>query len=433
MTLARPVAPPAVRWITRTLEDAGFETWTVGGAIRDALLGTPSGDWDLATRATPKEMRRIFRRTVPIGIEHGTVGVLARDGTMFEVTTFRKDVETDGRHAVVSFARTIEEDLARRDFTINAIAWHALRDAFCDPYGGAEDLEAGVLRTVGVSEERFREDYLRILRAFRFAGRFRLEVDMETWEAACALVDHLPVLSPERIREELIKILDQDERPSRALELYAESGALAVLYPELEALRGGTEWTEALDCLDRLPPGRPLLRLAALLRSVPTDGAAALLLRLRLSNAQTDRTARLAGAGALPPFDAPDAAIRRWLRRHGPESLAPIARIELASVRDEPARCARVVESWRRVRSVRRSRPPLEVKELEIDGRDLMRMGFKPGPHFGEILERLLDAVIEDPAFNRPHLLAEEARRIEAGLRSTRTSSGDDDRDGRAS
>ena len=128
MERPRPSAPPAVRWVARTLEEAGHETWAVGGAVRDVLLGRPAGDWDLATHATPKEVRRLFKRTVPLGIEHGTVGVLARDGTMYEVTTFRRDVETDGRHAVVSFAETIQEDLARRDFTVNAIAWHPLRE-----------------------------------------------------------------------------------------------------------------------------------------------------------------------------------------------------------------------------------------------------------------------------------------------------------------
>ncbi|MDH3421587.1 MAG: polynucleotide adenylyltransferase, partial [Gemmatimonadota bacterium] len=149
MASPTPSAPPAVGWIARTLEEGGYDTWAVGGAVRDAYMGRPSGDWDLATRATPREVQKLFRRTVPIGIDHGTVGVLARDGTMYEVTTFRKDVETDGRHAVVSFADTIEEDLARRDFTVNAVAWHPLREVLLDPFGGVGDLERRILRTVG--------------------------------------------------------------------------------------------------------------------------------------------------------------------------------------------------------------------------------------------------------------------------------------------
>ena len=125
-------------WITRKLEDAGFETWAVGGAVRDALLGLPLGDWDLATRAHPNQVRRLFRRTVPLGVEHGTVGVLSDEGVLYEVTTFRRDVETDGRHAVVPFADTVEEDLSRRDFTSNALSWHPLRKVMLDPFGGCD-------------------------------------------------------------------------------------------------------------------------------------------------------------------------------------------------------------------------------------------------------------------------------------------------------
>jgi len=418
MIEVRPVAPQAVRWITTTLEDAGFETWTVGGAIRDALLGHPSGDWDLATQATPGDMRRIFRRTVPIGVEHGTMGVLARDGAMYEVTTFRKDVETDGRHAVVAFAQSIEEDLARRDFTINAIAWHVLREEFRDPYGGARDLEARVLRTVGDADERFREDYLRILRALRFAGRFHLTVGDETWRAVTGLVDHLPSLSPERIREELLKVLGQDPTPGRSLELYAASGAMAVLYPELEALRDTGEWGRTVGRVDRLPLGRPYLRLAALLRGVPAAEAAALLVRLRLSNAHTDETARLASAEPLPAADSADADFRRWLGRCGPARLEPLARIDLAGARyaADSGTFGRdpgdVVRAWHRARGIRRMRPPLSVGDLAIGGRDLMRLGLKPGPVFGRLLERLLEGVLDDPARNERDLLEVDARRI---------------------
>ncbi|HMB69698.1 MAG TPA: CCA tRNA nucleotidyltransferase, partial [bacterium] len=235
--------PGPVRWIVRTLEEADYETWTVGGAVRDAVAGRPSDDWDLATRATPEEVRRIFRRTVPVGIEHGTVGVLARDGTLYEVTTFRRDVETFGRHAVVAFAETLAEDLDRRDFTINALAWHPLRNELFDPHDGAGDLRRGVLRTVGAPAERFAEDYLRVLRALRFAGRFGMAIEPSTWDALTAAVPHLYVLSPERVREELWKVLEGKEPPSRPLELYRRSGALAMVAPEIAAAAGmGSGW-----------------------------------------------------------------------------------------------------------------------------------------------------------------------------------------------
>lgn len=406
----RPDAPPAVRWITRTLEEAGYETWAVGGAVRDALLERPSGDWDLATRATPQEMRRIFRRTVPIGIDHGTVGILARDGTMYETTTFRKDVQTDGRHAVVEFADRVDDDLARRDFTINAIAWHAVREELLDPFGGADDLRKGVLRTVGSAADRFREDYLRILRALRFAGRFRLEIEDETWSAAQALVDRLGTLSAERIREELFKVLSGDPRPSRTLGLYAESGALRVLYAEIEMARVASPrgWKRRLKAMDILPTGRPDLRLAALLRGLPEDDVAAVLVRLKLSNRQTDEIARLAASRALPEHDAEGEAFRRWLSHHGVERLHPISRLELSSARAGDGDPDDVVRSWRRARAVARRGPPLTLTDLALDGRGLIGMGLKPGPHFGDILESLLDFVLEDPTRNERGVL--EAR-----------------------
>ena len=248
--------PPDVVRIARRLEESGFSTWAVGGAVRDALAGRRPADWDLATAARPGDVRRLFRRTVPVGIEHGTVGVLGRDGRMYEVTTFRRDVETFGRKARVSFSDTVEEDLERRDFTINAVAWHPLTREVRDPHGGAGDLCAGVLRTVGEPAERFREDRLRVLRALRFAGRFGLRVDAGTWAAARDTAPHLPELSAERVREELFKTLREVARPSESLRLYQGCGALASLYPELERCvgaedRGGEDvWSHLLRAMD---------------------------------------------------------------------------------------------------------------------------------------------------------------------------------------
>jgi len=423
VTFPRPSAPSAVRWIARTLEEAGHETWVVGGAVRDVLLGLPSVDWDLTTRARPGQVQRLFRRTVPIGVEHGTVGVLARDGTLYEVTTFRRDVETDGRHAVVSFAETVEDDLARRDFTINAIAWHPLRDELLDPFGGIDDLEQRVLRTVGTPANRFSEDYLRILRALRFAGRFRLRIDSETWSALSAAVNRLTGLSAERIREELLKILEADGTPSIALDLYRTSGALGVLFAELTAMidedgqAEGDAWAELLQVLDRLPRGRPYLRLAALLRPLTGEEALAVLLRLRLSNAQVDETHRRAAAPPLPPEEADDETFRRWLSLVGARRLSAVARLDLARADVGPCAESRdgpegVVASWKRAREVLSDHPPLEVGDLALDGRDLIRMGYKPGPRFGELLERLLSWVLEDPSRNRSETLEQEARRV---------------------
>ena len=174
---ARLEIPAEVLEIARTLEAAGYEAWCVGGALRDHLLGDPHSDIDFATSARPEDVRRLFRRTAAVGIKYGTVGVLDRNRVLHEVTTFRRDVTTDGRHAVVEYGVSLEEDLARRDFTINAIAYHPLRGEWRDPFGGADDLDRRVVRAVGDPAERFREDYLRILRAVRFAARFGFAVD----------------------------------------------------------------------------------------------------------------------------------------------------------------------------------------------------------------------------------------------------------------
>lgn len=426
-------APPAVTWIVQTLQDHGFETWTVGGAVRDALLGRSSGDWDLATRARPRDVQRIFKRTIPVGVDHGTVGVVARDGIMYEVTTFRRDVETDGRHAVVAFADRIEDDLARRDFTINAIAWHPLTRRLLDPFGGRDDLEAGLVRTVGEPAERFGEDYLRVLRAFRFAGRFGLRVEDATWQAIRAVVDRLPGLSAERIRDELIKVLETDATPSIALGLYLESGALAVLYPELAARAGvpavvpdepaspstggldvPTEWDVCRRAADSLPTGNATLRLAALLRGLRHADAAALLMRLRLSNEQTDRTLRMATTADVPAPEATDVDFRRWLSRAGPDVWPAATRLQLAIATTraalgltDDAAAERLEASWLRARAIHDQKPPLTIGDLDFDGRDLIALGLKPGPRFGSILEGLLEWVLDDPSRNRHDVLAD--------------------------
>ncbi|MBT8402498.1 MAG: CCA tRNA nucleotidyltransferase, partial [Gemmatimonadetes bacterium] len=355
-------APPAARWITGRLEEAGFETWAVGGAVRDEIRGVHTVDWDFATRARPSEVRRVFKRTVPVGIAHGTVGVIDRDGVLHEVTTFRKDVETDGRHAVVSFADHIEDDLSRRDFTINALAWHPLRSELLDPFGGRSDLAAGILRTVGVARDRFAEDHLRILRALRFAGRFGLRIERDTWTAACASVAHLGGLSSERIREELVKVLAAPEPPSTALRLYRECGALSVLYPELAALDDAA-WRDTLDVVDAAPHDDPWLRMAALLGRVGEPAAsardpdpdavaglkaadpvarrgvvraAALLSRLKVSNAQLAAVTGWMSQGPVPPVDPDGPERRRWLAAAGADRLGGYAVLWRARRRARP-------------------------------------------------------------------------------------------------
>jgi tRNA nucleotidyltransferase (CCA-adding enzyme) len=422
-------APAAVHEIAEKLEKAGYETWTVGGAVRDALLGYRVADWDLATRATPAEVRKVFKRTVPIGIEHGTVGVLASDGVMYEITTFRRDIETFGRHAVVEFADTIEEDLSRRDFTFNAIAWHPLRGELRDPYNGFDDLRNALLRTVGEPRERFAEDYLRVLRALRFAGHFVLHIHPDTWEALRNATLFLSELSAERVREELWKVFTKTRHASATLKLYAESDALRVLYPEVQAVvdleseTGAPLWTHTLAAIDTLPITRPLLRAALLLHAVgaPTAKvkdlrgqwrfvgheilgartAEELLRRLRASNADIEKIEHLLRMQSeLFPPDASSGVVRRWLVEIGVANARDFFRFRIAHARGSGSAGFDLVERWRHAHRVILDHPTLTTSELAINGRDLKALGLDPGPRFGEILDALLLRVLEDPNLN---------------------------------
>ena len=456
------VSPPdQVLWIWRTLEEAGFETWIVGGAIRDVLLGRPADDWDFATRAHPKQIMAAFPRTVPIGVDHGTVGVLAPDGTLYQVTTFRRDVETFGRRAVVEFAESIEEDLSRRDFTLNALAWHPDSDQLLDPWNGATDMDEQILRTVGDPAERFAEDLLRVLRALRFAGQFGLTIEAETWRALLSAVPQLSQLSPERIQEEMMKVLSQARSPSVALGLYAQSGVFAQLYPELDlglpiagveedgssdAPRGDAARRQAdldytLCACDALPRTRPLVRLSLLfaLTSVtrgqadvdakdttrdaegsPQDARRraieTLMERLRFSNADTKRVATVAASLSPAPMSEEPVGLRRWLNRVGPENFTDIARAWLAGARahekserasHQDASPRDVIRRINALRTVLREEPPLTIADLALDGTDLKELGLPPGPQFGEILRYLLEEVLDRPeANNRADLKA---------------------------
>ncbi len=286
--------PPAVRKIAARLTEAGFETWCVGGAVRDALLGQAHADWDLATAATPSQVRELFDRTVPHGIEFGTVGVLDRAGVMHEVTTFRRDVKHDGRHAVVEYGVSLDDDLARRDFTINAIAFSPSTGELRDPFGGRADLERGVVRAVGDPSARMVEDRLRALRAFRFAGRFEFEIDGATWNAIVDSAPFLPRLSRERVRQEIEKTMHQVRRPSRAFSLWRRSGAFRSLISELadasDAAFAAADFIGTPDATHRpeLAQARARNRLATLLLEISPADARRALEGLRASNRETD-------------------------------------------------------------------------------------------------------------------------------------------------
>ena len=432
--MARSGAAPTLRppgpvlEITRDLESAGFEAWCVGGAVRDALLGNPHLDWDLATNATPDQVRTIFgrKRTIPVGVEFGTVGVLDERGVLHEITTFRRDVRTDGRHAVVEFGASLDEDLSRRDFTINAIAYSPSRKEVRDPFEGQADLKEGIIRAVGEPIERMKEDRLRALRGIRFAARLGFRIDERTWDAIRQSAPHLTRLSQERVRQELEKTMDQIGRAGEALARWRDAGAIQVLVPELSSS------DDAMRSLDNtaLPgpkskPGRRLLRFGVLFSDLGESQALSLALRLRFSRHSAQWVASLVGAWralesemseALLRSSPSDAMVRRWVARIGRTQLAAFFR--LAEARwatrrpNGPAPAAQAVHSLYRRALVTALRDPVDLRDLAVDGDDLRQAGVAPGPELGRLLSRLLEQVLEDPNANTRDRLLESVRKI---------------------
>jgi tRNA nucleotidyltransferase (CCA-adding enzyme) len=386
--------PDEVLEIARTLEAAGHEAWCVGGALRDALLGHPHTDYDFATSATPTEVQALFRRTAPVGEKYGTVGVIDRRRALHEVTTFRRDVSTDGRHAVVAYGVSLDEDLARRDFTINAIAYHPLRREWRDPFGGRPDLERGVLRAVGEPAERFREDYLRILRALRFAARFGFAIEPATWVAAVDAAPGLARLSAERVRDEWFKGLRTARSVAELVELWTRVGAAERWIPELLAVPA-----DRLARAATVPPGA---RDPVLLTALLTGEGATVLRRLRASNAEIDRAAAVA-RGPFEPAGPASADVRRWLSRVGPATDDLLELYLIRHGREAPWAAA--------VRTVREQGEPLTRGELAVSGTDLRALG-AAGPRIGELLAALLERVLDDPALNRRDSLLALAREL---------------------
>lgn len=383
--------PEPVIAIVRRLEEAGYETWCVGGAIRDALLGGAGSDVDLATAAPPTAVRSLFRRTIAVGIEHGTVGVLDEAGTLHEVTTFRHDVVTDGRHAVVAFGASLEEDLARRDFTINAIAYHPLHERWSDPFDGRVDLARGVVRAVGDPAQRFREDRLRILRALRFAARLGFTIDPPTWDAAISQAGDIAHLSAERVRDEWVKGIRSAADVRALMELWLDAGVARTWVPELQR--------ERLARVPNLPAAErdPVLTTAQC--CVPS---AAVWRRIKGSTAEI-RRAEMIDRGPPAPASADARDVRRWMATvaDAADDLVTLAEWQGGDAAGWTAEVAAV-----RARGEATSRGALAVT-----GNDLIASGIvTPGPRLGEVLETLLASVLDDPALNVRETLLARAR-----------------------
>jgi tRNA nucleotidyltransferase (CCA-adding enzyme) len=418
--------PDAVLKIAHTLEKAGFETWCVGGAVRDALLGHPHLDWDLATAARPPQIRSLFPRTVPVGIAFGTVGVLDDSGVMHEVTTFRRDVNTDGRHAEVEFGATLDEDLARRDYTINAIAYSPSKKQIADPFHGQRDLDQGIVRAVGDPSERMREDRLRALRGLRFAARFEFEIDRATWNAISESAPHLGRLSAERVKQEIEKTMEQVMKPSRAFAMWQTSGAFGTLIPSLVQVSPLDLATIDQICPPILAtrPQRRINRMIALFSAAPHGAINGILKALRFSNADAAWIASIVGSWqemqahmreSMISSDSPaDSTIRKWAAVAGRTRLASVMRVANARWAAE-RQAGLAAPSQEKVASVYRRairiayRDPIETGDLAIDGSDLQKLGIR-GPAVGKTLRSLLESVINDPSVNSREKLLEAVK-----------------------
>jgi tRNA nucleotidyltransferase (CCA-adding enzyme) len=441
--------PRVVQDLATVFRDGGFQCHLVGGAVRDTLMGRPHTDFDIATNALPAQVMELFRRVIPTGIKHGTVTVLFK-GTTFEVTTFRTETDyTDGRRPdSVTFSPSIFDDLSRRDFTINAMAYDLLARKMNDPHGGKRDLARKLIRAIGDPAERFREDGLRPLRACRFAAQLSFTVEDATKAAIPGCLEIMAKVSAERVRDEILKTLEAP-LPSVGLSLMKETGILGVVLPELLEGVGVAQgslhcydvFTHALYACDAAPRESLLLRLAALLHDIGKprtlapgpDGrptfytheqlsarmAADILTRLKLPNAVVKDVAHLVEHHMFNYLEEwTDAAVRRLISRVGEGSIKDIIALRRA---DQVGMCRENAQVFpeglarfsRRVSDVLDAGRAFTVRQLAANGVDLMeRLNMPPGPRVGIILEELLKAVLEDPGMNEKERLLEMAERL---------------------
>ena len=424
--------PKEVKMITDTLARAGFEAYVVGGCVRDALLGKEPKDWDITTSALPEEVKKLFRRTVDTGIEHGTVTVLIGK-TGCEVTTYRIDGEyRDGRHPTeVTFTPSLTEDLKRRDFTINAMAY-SQSAGLVDCFGGREDLQKGIIRCVGDPEERFLEDGLRILRAVRFSAQLDFSIEPCTKRAMKKLSGNLKKISAERIREELHKLL-LSEHPEKLKTAY-ETGITREVLPE---------WDRIVDLEQKNPchrdtvgehtlkvlmetPSRSSLRWAALFHDmgkaetkttdekgqdhfyghgkVSAQIGAQIMARLKFDNCTRNQTVTLVRYHDYP-FQTTKQSVRKVLSQIGPELFSELLELMRADTATKAPECRKMYfEALKEVRrmweEIQRDQDCVTLKQLAVKGQDLIDAGVRPGKRMGQILHQFLELVIEEPEKN---------------------------------
>lgn len=395
--------PSNVEWILNTLRAHGYEAFAVGGCVRDTMLGRTPGDWDITTSARPEQVKAVFRHTVDTGLQHGTVTVL-KDHTGYEVTTYRIDGEyEDGRHPKsVEFTAELREDLRRRDFTINAMAY-SHETGVVDLFGGMEDLKQGVIRCVGNPVDRFTEDALRILRAIRFSAQLGFEIEQGTRDALALIAPNLKNVSKERIMTELTKLL-LSSHPER-MRLVFETGMspyIAELFDEAV-----TDWEQAEEFLraaGELLPETKAVRWAAFLKELAPKEAVGIMTALKSDNDTRDRVRTLTDWFDRPISPEP-AGVRRAMSAMTDEEFDDLLRLrEVAwTVRHSRSGDPRVLAALRD--EIRARGDCIRLKDLAVTGRDLIEAGIRPGKQIGQILGDLFACVLEEPEKNRKETL----------------------------
>ena len=401
---------PGAALLLDALHGAGHAAYAVGGCVRDSLLGLDPHDWDLCTSARPEQVMALFgeEKCIPTGLQHGTVTV-KQGGRLYETTTFRTEgAYSDGRHPdAVCFVPDVREDLARRDFTINAMAYSA-EEGLIDPFGGRDDLAAHLVRAVGEPERRFEEDALRILRLYRFAARFSFAIDPATGAAARALGPHLDCVSAERIQEELLKLLAAP-RPGS----YLEPAVLAVVLPELEPEKQPERFAELCRTIDRIEPTAENVpaRLAALLCPLGEAGARKALRKLKCSNALTDEVTALERETPGTPNTTLTIQAKRLLGRY---ELPTIQRLTALCSARHPEQTGTFAALRAEAERLTAENACCRVSQLAVNGRDLMAAGVRPGPGLRQVLNALLEAVITGQTPNEKDALLAAAAQFSA-------------------
>ncbi len=435
-----------------TFNKHGYECYLIGGSVRDLILGYEIYDYDFATNATPEQVIKLFRRVIPTGIKHGTVTVLVKEHE-FEVTTFRSEGKyLDGRRPEkIHYAESLDEDVMRRDFTINGMAYDLKTNEIIDHVGGIEDLNKGIIRTIGNPVERFSEDGLRSFRACRFAAKLGFVIEDETFSAIGKTLDISAMVSSERIRDELIKLLAA-ARPSIGFEYMRKSGLLKLWLPELESCYDINQnrfhvhdiYYHSLYSCDAAPVEKPLVRLAALLHDIGKVGTRRMgedgdytfynhevigarlvrkiMKRLKFSNNECEAVNNLVINHMFHYTDDwSDGAVRRFMRKVGVENIPDLFELREADRIGNGSRTGLpepIMKLQNRIESVIEAENAITVRDLKIDGNIIMSsFDLKPGPIIGKILHELLEIVLDHPDMNTEEILQQKAVEIYNSLK----------------